>query len=242
MGYIYKITNKINGKVYIGLTTTSMEQRWKGHVNDSKKSNRHLYSSMRKYGIENFIMEKIDETEDFKHLGELERYYIKKYNSTDENFGYNNTYGGESNQLDGNPRTKLCVCDVEEIRLLYNSKTVGVSEAWKKYKHLISYSAFEKIWEGRTWKLVMPEVYTKENKIWHKTTSKSMAGEKNPNALYDDEEIIAIRNYYVNHTLKECYEKFGSKSCSKASFRALIDKTYTYLPIYKKVNKKWINI
>ena len=57
MGYIYKITNKINGKVYIGLTTTSIEQRWRGHINESKKCDRHLYASMRKYGIENFNIE-----------------------------------------------------------------------------------------------------------------------------------------------------------------------------------------
>lgn len=67
---------------------------------------------MRFYGIENFIIETIDSTDDFIELGQLERKYIKEYNSIDRNFGYNLTAGGESNQLDANPRSKLKVNDV----------------------------------------------------------------------------------------------------------------------------------
>lgn len=240
MGYIYKITNKINGKVYIGLTTVSIEQRWRGHVNESKKCNRHLYSSMRKYGVDNFYIEKIDETDDFKKLGELERYYIELYKSTDYNFGYNNTFGGESNQLDGNPRACLCVYDVEKIRQMYASKNIGVSDAWKMYCDVISYSAFEKVWEGITWKSIMPEVYTEENKKWHFTDSKRMSGEKNGNALFTDEEVIEMRKYYVNHTLNECYEKYGSRCSSIDSYRCVLTNGYFHLPIYKKAKKTWV--
>lgn len=82
-GYIYKITCLINNKVYIGLTTTSINQRWKGHINDSKKSQRHLYASMRKYGVENFKIEQIDEANDFEKLSI--RKMIKKYNTTAKN-------------------------------------------------------------------------------------------------------------------------------------------------------------
>ena len=240
MGYIYKITNKINDKVYIGLTTTSIEQRWKGHINESKKCDRHLYASMRKYGIENFVIEKIDETDDFKKLGELERYYITLYKSTDDNFGYNNTFGGESNQLDGNPRACLCAYDVEKIRQMYASKNIGTKEAWMLYKDLISYSAFEKVWEGITWKSIMPEVYTEENKKWHFNDSKCMCGEKNGNALFKDSEVLEIREYYVNHTLNECYEKYGKRCNSIDSFRMVLNHSYKHLPIYKKTLKKWI--
>lgn len=241
MGYIYKITNKINGKVYIGLTTTSIEQRWRGHINESKKCDRHLYASMRKYGIENFVIDKIDETDNFKKLGELERYYILLNKSTDANFGYNNTFGGESNQLDGNPRARLCTYDVEKIRQLYASKTVGAHDAWFNYRDFISFSAFEKVWEGLTWKTVMPEVYSDENKNWHKKNCKKFFGEKNCNSVYSDDEVVNIRKYYVNHSLKECYDKFGKKSSNIKSFRAIIDKSYKHLPIYKKSLKKWVN-
>ena len=64
---IYKITNKINNKVYIGLTTRTLKYRWSTHITESKNLNnqKHLYRAMRKYGIENFTIEEIDSTNDF---------------------------------------------------------------------------------------------------------------------------------------------------------------------------------
>lgn len=243
MNYIYKISNLINNKVYIGLTTTSIETRWKNHIQSMKRGNdKHLYKAMRKYGLQNFIIEEIDSTDDFEVLGQLERKYIKEYESTNQEKGYNNTHGGESNQMDGNPRAKLTVADVENIRMIYNECIVGAKELWDTYKDRISYSAFEKVYEGITWKSIMPEVYTKENKIKHKQISgKSFSGERNPNAIYTNEEVLEIRKYYVNHSLSECYEKYGKKSGSKATFRAIIDRGYNNVPIYKKNAKKWIN-
>lgn len=52
---------------------------------------------MRKYGVENFSIEQIDSTNDFKKLGQLEREYIQIYDSQNPNKGYNLTAGGESN-------------------------------------------------------------------------------------------------------------------------------------------------
>lgn len=57
---IYKITNLINNKIYIGLTTCSLKERWNNHRHCVKSDPRHLYCSMRKYGIENFKIEQID--------------------------------------------------------------------------------------------------------------------------------------------------------------------------------------
>ena len=57
---IYKIKNNINGKVYIGLTTCSLEYRWGKHLTEGRneKNKKHLYKSMRKYGLENFLLNK----------------------------------------------------------------------------------------------------------------------------------------------------------------------------------------
>ena len=55
MGYIYKITNKINNKVYIGKTEGDIALRWQQHIyNMSNGIEYHLYNAMRKYGLENF--------------------------------------------------------------------------------------------------------------------------------------------------------------------------------------------
>ena len=96
---IYKITNNINNKIYIGLTTCSLSYRWSKHLTESKNinNNKHLYKAIRKYGSENFSIEQIDSTDNFKKLGQLEREYIKKYDSQNPNKGYNLTAGGESN-------------------------------------------------------------------------------------------------------------------------------------------------
>ena len=64
MAYIYKITNLINNKIYIGKTNRTIEERFKEHCNEYKKERsekRPLYNAMNKYGIENFKIEQIEE-------------------------------------------------------------------------------------------------------------------------------------------------------------------------------------
>lgn len=235
---IYKITNLINNKVYIGLTTLMLSQRWKKHLQDCKNCSRPLYKAMRKYGLDNFKIEQIDTTDDFTKLGELERKYIKEYNSTNQEFGYNITAGGESNQLDVNPRAKLKVDDVIQIRRIYSMNELRCSDCWKLYKDKISFSAFQKIWEGTTWQSIMPEVYTKENILFH-TNQKGNGGEKNPIAKYTNKEIMEARLYYVNHTLKETFEEYGYNSKSIDSFRRSLTSGYLQIPLYSKIHKKW---
>lgn len=97
MGYIYKITNKINNKVYIGQTITTVEHRWKGHL-QAWKGNRHcqaLYDAFDKYGIDNFIVETIEKC-DIEELDDREKYWIQYYDSY--NNGYNLTVGGDGNR------------------------------------------------------------------------------------------------------------------------------------------------
>ena len=92
MGYIYCITNLINGKQYIGKTTYSVTKRFQEHCRDSKRERcekRPLYNAMNKYGIENFIVEELCDNEE---LSSYEIQYIEKYNTYSK--GYNATKGG----------------------------------------------------------------------------------------------------------------------------------------------------
>lgn len=96
-GIIYKITNTINGKVYIGKTLETMEKRWKEHQKDSLRfTDRPLYRAMNKYGIEKFIIEVVEEPE-VELLSQRECYWIEHYNSY--HFGYNATLGGDGKVL-----------------------------------------------------------------------------------------------------------------------------------------------
>lgn len=93
MAYIYKVTNNINRKVYIGKTYQSVEKRWKEHCRDFQRERyekRPLYDAMNKYGIENFSIEEIEETDNPE---EREKYWIEYYRSF--KYGYNATIGGD---------------------------------------------------------------------------------------------------------------------------------------------------
>lgn len=94
MPYIYKITNTINNKSYIGKTEKlDPIQRFKEHIQDSKrtyKNKRPLYEALKKYGEESFIFEILEET---SNPNEREVYYISYYNTYKE--GYNATLGGD---------------------------------------------------------------------------------------------------------------------------------------------------
>ena len=94
MGYIYKITNKVNGKIYIGKTIKTIEERFKRHIYDSRRNNSYFYNAIKKYGIENFIIEEIENVDNSK-LNEREKYWISFYNSNFSKIGYNGTIGGD---------------------------------------------------------------------------------------------------------------------------------------------------
>lgn len=99
-GIIYKITNITNGKVYIGATTKTLETRWNEHKQDyirRRYEKRPLYSAMKKYGIENFQIEVLEECDE-DLVFEREVYFISKYNSY-EGEGYNATPGGEGRPI-----------------------------------------------------------------------------------------------------------------------------------------------
>ena len=88
---IYKIINLINNKQYIG-QSIDIETRWQQHKTSNK--NYILYQAFKKYGLENFSFEIIEECSREK-LNETEQYWIKYYNTLTPN-GYNMTFGGDS--------------------------------------------------------------------------------------------------------------------------------------------------
>lgn len=96
MAFIYKITNLINNKCYIGKTERTINERWHEHLKNRKKLNLPLYKALNKYGIENFTIEILEECPS-QILDVQEIYWISKYNSCIN--GYNCTQGGEGGLL-----------------------------------------------------------------------------------------------------------------------------------------------
>jgi hypothetical protein len=101
---IYRATNLINGKVYIGKTIYSIRYRKKQHKTDSKNkiNNMVFHKAIRKYGFENFKWSIIDTAENEAELNKKEIYWIAEYKKT--HIVYNMTNGG--NGLSGYRPTK----------------------------------------------------------------------------------------------------------------------------------------
>lgn len=89
---IYKVQNKITGKVYIGQTIKSLEHRKKQHIKYSEKKHTRFLKALRLYGEIGFTWEIIDTAETKEELNEKEIYWINEYNSIET--GYNMVCGG----------------------------------------------------------------------------------------------------------------------------------------------------
>lgn len=92
-GFIYKITNRVNNKVYVGQTRFTLEHRWKQHIYESKRDlSKPLYKAIIKYGISNFYIEPLEEVP-YEKLNEREIFWIAELDTF--NKGYNATKGGQ---------------------------------------------------------------------------------------------------------------------------------------------------
>lgn len=94
MYIVYKHTNKINNKVYIGITSRTTNERW-GKDGYNYKSSPHFYNAIQLYGWDNFEHEILYDNLTKEEACLKEQQLIELYNSTNPNFGYNQTTGGE---------------------------------------------------------------------------------------------------------------------------------------------------
>lgn len=122
--YIYKITNLINGKIYIGKhSTDNLDDGYMG-------SGIHIKRSIKKYGIENFTKEYIAFCDTEDKLNWFECFYIKKFNTRDSSIGYNLTDGGEGSL--GRKCSEETKNKISESKKGKSHKGVKCSEETKK--------------------------------------------------------------------------------------------------------------
>ena len=121
MNYIYKISNTINNKLYIGQTVGSIEARFKRHINDAMSNNldTHLARAIRKYGPDNFSITLVEEVENYECLNEREQYWISYYDSYKS--GYNETIGGDG----GNTYSVKTNEELNNIKLKIRNSKLG---------------------------------------------------------------------------------------------------------------------
>lgn len=139
-GTVYKITNKLNGKAYVGITTKSIQERFEAHLNRAVRERSAIQNAMKKYGKSNFEIVEIDTATSEVELFEKERFWIAHFNTFSEN-GYNLTEGGGgivnmseeirakiSKSKSGKSILKLKGREISKEQRILISRTLGASQ------------------------------------------------------------------------------------------------------------------
>lgn len=172
---IYKIENKVNGKVYIGqsinIKKRFIEHRYRAcDESDDKTYGLYLYAAMRKHGIENFSFTIIEECSK-EELNEREMYWIQYYKSNQKEYGYNLSDGGDSKysrdmasgtNISGR-KTKIL-----EIKNLLLNSDIPIQEIAERYG--MTDTSISNINRGRSWwssDAVYPLRDTRKPKIYY---------------------------------------------------------------------------
>lgn len=203
MFYVYKITNLINGKIYIG-KTDDISKRWKQHCQtaargkdkanyDGKGRFTAIHGSIRKHGANNFKIEELYQNEDEQNVLDTEICLIAEFNSMDRSIGYNLTIGG-----DGIKGYKYS--DEQKKKMSELKKVIFLGEKNPFYGKKHSDEAKKK----------MSKAHTGQN-----------IGEKNPfygkkHSLETLAKISAKQKYAVTtEQAKEIHQKFDPTRCTQ---------------------------
>lgn len=127
---IYVHTHVLSQKRYVGLTSKTMEHRWKGHLSDARKGDtKPFYCAIRKYGVDSFDHEVLEVVTTLDAANEAEQWWIAHFGSTDLVLGYNLSRGG----TDFYSTVKALLLDKSpeglERKRLYDEKN---AEGWQK--------------------------------------------------------------------------------------------------------------
>lgn len=232
---IYKITNNINGKIYIG-QSNNIQRRFSEHQTKGSASRIPVDIAIQKYGKENFSFEVLEECL-VEELNIKETEWIAYFNSIED--GYNCSVGGDQQSIgSNNGRAILTEDEVKIIRKAY-ANHLRRKEVYEQFKEKISFSTFANVWDGSSWSHIMPEVFTEENKNYYATESTN--GEKSYQAKFSDKEVIQLRERYVTENARDIYNDYKDRCSYNTLQQILWGRTYKNLPIYKKKEKKWIN-
>lgn len=104
-GKIYKIINKLDGKVYVGQTVSSLQKRWREHCSAHSEC-RYVSRAIIKYGKENFEIKVLAHCNSIEEMNHREQYYIKLFNTLAPS-GYNLTSGGSERKFSLETRARI---------------------------------------------------------------------------------------------------------------------------------------
>lgn len=226
MHYLYRITNALDNKIYIGQSNKENE-RWRQHkyfAKNPEKTGQYIHRAMAKHGVENFIYEVIAVCKTQEDADQTEAQLIKRYDSRNPNVGYNIAPGGESAWNKGLPPDMQPMYGrivSEETRKKISESNMGKimpphTDEWKTH--------MSKIMTGRTIsseeieKRALSNRGKKRTKESRKKMSLShigiQSGENHPKSKLNWEKVSNIRTDYMtgNYTYKQLGQKYGVSS------------------------------
>jgi group I intron endonuclease len=220
--YIYKITNLINNKIYIG-QTYSIRERWYRYRSSVKRevdSSMMIVRSMIKHGIENFKIEEIEKCKNRNESNIREKYYIELYDARNTNVGYNIALGGDSQWQSAEIITKIQEGRRKYFELHGNPrKGVPLSEEHKKAISIASMGksgtnlgrVFSQEWKDKLSDSNSGQMRNDEVK---KTLSNSHMGQIAVNRKLDFDQAEEIRKAKLidGKTLKWITDNYGISS------------------------------
>lgn len=229
---IYKITNLVNNKIYIGQTIRDFQTRI-GEHRRHKKSNNHLKNAFEKYGFNNFKFEIIDTATSINELNNKEIDYINQYNSTDRSVGYNIEIGGKNSLA--NPET---------LEKMSNShKGIKQSKEWVD-KRIPKKGSIEALKHGKP-KTEEEKKYLSENspKYWLgksrdiETNRKISETKKAKGITQNQIEAYCKAIYIINLNTGEVITYYSISEairCEKSSYRTLEKRCSNDLIVFDK--------
>lgn len=198
--YLYKITNNINGKIYIGITN-DYKRRWANHGTE----NTVISNAIKKYGRENFTFEVLFKNVPIDEIDNLEIEQIKLYNSLVP-YGYNVAKGGMYNSggnriLQGNENGNSLLT-YEEAKYIKDHRNQPMYVLYDLYSDKISYEAFKKIYKNQTYKNILPTVDEYPDNI-------AFSSQFSSKAKLSYAEVCDLRKQYQSGIYwKKAYEQY----------------------------------
>lgn len=235
--YVYKITNLINNKQYIGITN-NYKKRWSNEKINPKnpKKQQVITRAIAKYGKENFKFELLFSNLKIEEACEKEKELISQLNTLIPN-GYNVDKGGNYhphiNSSCGEANGNSILTD-EEAQYIKDNRNLPMYVLYEEFNDKISYQAFKKCYKHETYTHLIPKV---EQYPYNTQFSSQFSG-----SLMEYDEILDIRERYNNGEYwKSVYEDYKHKFKNEMSFwRLYSGLTFKLImpEVFTKENKK----
>ena len=210
-GYVYMVRNKINGKIYFGITVNDFQRRYTGNI-AKNTHNDHLRNSINTYGIENFeINEEFDVAYNEDDLWDLEDMYICLYNTLDKHYGYNKRRSGSKRKGCGKMSEESRHKNSETNTKVWANMSEDKKKQWRencsraKTEMWANKSDEEKKQHGEATKQGIANMSEEEKRQLSEKRSEAIKGEKHPRAT----EVICLETQQVFTTIKEAEQWFG---------------------------------